>query len=139
MPEEITDNQSSLIGELRSFPANTSSVARCEPWAAVWWTPTTTLRDAASLRPPSSISQTDKYVQALRLIWLRQPFGALLFTPNFGNLAALRSVITDRGDHTDDIEQAGKQYTHAGRVSVASSIVRRPLLLYDFQIFHSFG
>ncbi|KAF8555908.1 hypothetical protein OG21DRAFT_783260 [Imleria badia] len=54
--------------------------------------------DVASLRPPSTISPMDKEMRALRLIArLRQPFGALLLTPNLGNAysrVAAESLIT---------------------------------------------
>ncbi|KAF8437549.1 hypothetical protein L210DRAFT_3546050 [Boletus edulis BED1] len=51
---------------------------------------------ASSLRPPSSVSQTDKQTRALRLLArLSQPFGALLLTPS-SNIAAYRRVATER-------------------------------------------
>ena len=53
-------------------------------------------RDAASLRPPSTLAQSDKQMLALRVIArLRQPFGALLLTPSSGNVAAYRRVAPE--------------------------------------------
>ena len=52
--------------------------------------------DAASLLPPSSLSETDKKTRALRLVArLRQPFGALLLTPHLSNVAAYRRVAAE--------------------------------------------
>jgi hypothetical protein len=49
-----------------------------------------------SLRPPSSLSQTNKQLRALQVITrLRQPFGALLLTPNLDNVAAYRRVTAE--------------------------------------------
>ena len=93
IPEENTDARSSSIGELPLFhgPSGVASGASKTP--AAWlvarlgrpfggWT-TTFPPDTASLRPPSLLSHTDKQMQALQaLARLRQPFGALLLTPN---------------------------------------------------------
>ncbi|KAG6374179.1 hypothetical protein JVT61DRAFT_4832 [Boletus reticuloceps] len=55
-----------------------------------------TTRDFVSLGPPSSISQSDKQLRALRvLVRLTQPFGALLLTPNPGHVAAHRRVAAE--------------------------------------------
>ncbi|KAF8129301.1 hypothetical protein EV363DRAFT_1338600 [Boletus edulis] len=52
-------------------------------------------RDGDSLRPPSSLSQTDKQTRALHMLArLSQPFGALLLTPS-SNVAAYRRVATE--------------------------------------------
>ena len=104
IPEEITDDQS--IGELPSIagPSNITSVAS---QTRTSWFPTrlgrsfsgwpaTRPQDGASLRPPSSLSQTDKAVRALRVIArLRQPFGALLLTPDTRNVSAYRRVAVE--------------------------------------------
>jgi hypothetical protein len=104
IPEEPTDDRSSWIGELGSFPgpSDTTSVAprtRTAQLVARLGRPfgrPTPPQDAASLRPPSSISQTDKETRALRVIArLRQPFGALLLTPNLGNVAAYKRVAAE--------------------------------------------
>ena len=53
-------------------------------------------RDAASLLSPSPVSLTDKRTQALQLLArLRQPFGALLFTPTRQNVAEYRRVAAE--------------------------------------------
>ena len=53
-------------------------------------------RDASSLLPPSSVSQIDKQMRALRFVArLRQPFGALLFTPTRQNVAEYRRVASE--------------------------------------------
>jgi hypothetical protein len=115
IPEEITDDQSSSIGKLPSFPgpSNIPSVApqtRTARLVARLGRPfggLTTIRprdpaslqlpsDAESLRPPSSLSQTDKQMRALQVIArLRQPFGALLLAPDLGNVAAFRRVAAE--------------------------------------------
>ncbi|KAI9572519.1 hypothetical protein HD554DRAFT_2036090 [Boletus coccyginus] len=55
------------------------------------------IQDATeSLRPPSSMSQADVQLRALQaLARIRQPFGALLLTPNRGHVAAYRRVTAD--------------------------------------------
>ncbi|KAF8552625.1 hypothetical protein OG21DRAFT_105056 [Imleria badia] len=54
------------------------------------------LGDATSLLPPSTLAQTEKQMRALQVIArLRQPFGALLLTPNPGNVAAYRRVASE--------------------------------------------
>ncbi|KAF8546305.1 hypothetical protein OG21DRAFT_1176634 [Imleria badia] len=58
--------------------------------------PAKPIHDSASLSPPSVMSPTDKRTQVLQFITrLRQPFGALLFTPARDNVAAYRRVATD--------------------------------------------
>ena len=53
-------------------------------------------RYSESLLPPSTISPMDKETRALRLLTrLRQPFGALLLTPNLGNVAAFSRVASE--------------------------------------------
>lgn len=106
IPEENTDDQSSPTGELPPLPDpfDTKSVAP-QPrtsWLAanIGWPfggqPNASPQDAASLRPPSSLSEADKKMQALRLIArLRQPFGALLFTPTRQNVAEYRRVASE--------------------------------------------
>jgi hypothetical protein len=97
------DDQASSIGESPSFPgpSNITSVApqtrTARLVARLGWQfggrLATHPQDAASLRPPS---QTDKQMLALRVIArLRQPFGALLLTPNLGNVAAYRRVAAE--------------------------------------------
>ena len=52
--------------------------------------------DARSLRPPSSLSPTNKRMRALQVLTrLRQPFGALLLTPSPSNVAAYRRVAAE--------------------------------------------
>ena len=103
IPEENTDDRSSLIGELPLFPSP-SGIASAAPQTRAARLVARlgrsfggrTIRDAASLRPPSSLSQTDKQMRALQVIArLRQPFGALLLTPNLGNVAAYRRVAAE--------------------------------------------
>jgi hypothetical protein len=106
IPEETMDDQSSSIGELLSFPGP-SSITSVAPQtrtarlaASFGWQfgglLATRPQDAESLRPPSSVSQTDKRMHALQVIArLRQPFGALLLTPNLGNVSAYRRVAAE--------------------------------------------
>ena len=52
--------------------------------------------DAASLRPPSTLAQSDKEILALQALnRLRQPFGALLLASSSGNVAAYRRVAPE--------------------------------------------
>ena len=106
IPEETMDERPSSIGELPSFtgPSDTTSVAPQTRAARLVarlgrsfsGRTTASARDAASLRPPSSLSQTDKRMRALQVIArLRQPFGALLLTPHLGNVAAYRRVAAE--------------------------------------------
>ena len=106
IPEANTDDRSSSIGELSLFPDPSAMASVAPPTQAAWlaarlglsfggWT-TTFPGDATSLRPPSSLTQTDKEMRALRVIArLRQPFGALLLTPNLTSVAAYRRVATE--------------------------------------------
>ncbi|KAF8551893.1 hypothetical protein OG21DRAFT_217664 [Imleria badia] len=105
IPEEDTDNQSSLIGELPSF-SHTSGIASAASqtrtgrlasrFGLSFGRTVTRPRDATSLEPPSTLAPTDKQMRALQVIArLRQPFGALLLTPNPGNVAAYRRVASE--------------------------------------------
>ena len=99
IPEGNTDDRYSLIGRLPSFPAaphirTGQFVARSK--RSLSSRTTAFARDAASLRPPSSLSQTDKLLRAFQAIArLSQPFGALLLTPNLLNVAAYRRVAAE--------------------------------------------
>ncbi|KAF8119955.1 hypothetical protein EV363DRAFT_1194013 [Boletus edulis] len=115
IPEENTDNQSSLIGELPSS-LSFSNIISTAPQTrmaqlvtrlgATFGGRTISRRrdtslfhppsDTASLRPPSTLAQSDKEMLALRAIArLRQPFGALLLRPDLDNVAASRRVATE--------------------------------------------
>ena len=105
IPEENTDDRSSSIGELPLFPGPSGIALATPQTRAAWlvarlggpfgWT-TTFPGDAASLRPPSLLSQTDKQMRVLQVIArLMQPFGALLLTPHRSNVAAYRRVATE--------------------------------------------
>ena len=101
IPEENTDDRVSILGELPFFPGPAAPQTRAARLVARLGGPlgartTTFARGAASLRPPSSLSQTDKQMRALQVIArLRQPFGALLLTPNLSNVAAYRRVAAE--------------------------------------------
>ena len=101
IPEETADDRSPSIGELPSpGPSNITSVAlpiRKASMASRLARPfggrATHPGDAAFLRPPTSLSQTDRQMRALRVIArLRQPFGALLLTPDNSGVAAYRRI-----------------------------------------------
>ncbi|KAF8549281.1 TPR-like protein [Imleria badia] len=104
--EENTEDQSSLMGEVPSFP-DPSSIAFAVPQTrtarlasrfgmSFGGRTATRPRDAASLLSPSSLSESDKQMRALQVIArLRQPFGALLLTPNPGNVATYRRVASE--------------------------------------------
>ena len=106
--EESIDYRFSSIGDLPSFPGppnTTSAIPHTQfivPSRESFHRPLPAIppqySDVASLRPPSSLSPRDKEMQALRLVArLRQPFGALLLTPNLGNAysrIAVESLIT---------------------------------------------
>ena len=106
IPEEETDDRSSSIGGLPSYPG-ISNITLVTPQTRTarlvarlgrpfFGRPATGPQYAASLRPPSSLSETDKQTRALRVIArLRQPFGALLLTPNFRNVAAYSRVAAE--------------------------------------------
>jgi hypothetical protein len=103
--EEDTDDRSSSIGELPLFPgpsditsaAPQTRAARLIARLGRFGGRTTVFSPvAASLRPPSSVSQMDKQIRGLQVIArLRQPFGALLLTPHRSNVAAYRRVAAD--------------------------------------------
>ncbi|KAF8119879.1 hypothetical protein EV363DRAFT_1378598 [Boletus edulis] len=108
--EESTDDQSSTIGELPSLPgpsttplaaprSRTRTAQLASRFGLSFGRQTATRSrdgDGASLRPPSSLSQTDNKTRALRMLArLSQPFSALLLTPS-GNVAAYRRVATER-------------------------------------------
>ncbi|KAF8552627.1 hypothetical protein OG21DRAFT_1498291 [Imleria badia] len=97
--EENTNDQSSLIGNSPSFsrPPSITSVAPQTRTARLASRFEPTLDgDTESLRPPSTLAETDKQTRALQVIArLRQPFGALLLTPNPGNVAAYRRVASE--------------------------------------------
>ncbi|KAF8129297.1 hypothetical protein EV363DRAFT_1400038 [Boletus edulis] len=98
LPEESTDDQSSTMGKLPSLPAPRSRTAQLASRFGLSFGRQTATRprDGESLRPPSSLSQTDKQTRALHMLArLSQPFGALLLTPS-GNVAAYRRVATER-------------------------------------------
>ena len=116
IPEESTEDQSSSIVELPSFPrpfgvtsaAPQTRAARLiarlgRPFSgpprsvASLSTPSLlSLRSAASLLPPSSLSPMETLTRAVQVIArVRQPFGALLLTPHLGNVAAYRRVAAD--------------------------------------------
>ncbi|KAF8553290.1 hypothetical protein OG21DRAFT_1267989 [Imleria badia] len=108
IPEENTDNQdqSSSMGELPMIPrpsditslVSQTRTARLASRFGLSFAALTTTRlgDAGSLLPPSTLAQTDKQTRALQVIArLRQPFGALLLTPNPGNVAAYKRVASE--------------------------------------------
>ena len=71
-PDAHTDDRFSLMGDLPSFPG------------------------------PSNITSVAKQTRAFRLVArLRQPFGALLFTPTRQNVAEYRRVFSELLVHTD--------------------------------------
>ncbi|KAF8555002.1 hypothetical protein OG21DRAFT_1603126 [Imleria badia] len=100
-----TSDQSFPIGELPSFPGRSMTVSAAPQTQAGCLTaclpcpfrqPATPPPYTASLRAPSPVSQTDKQIQALGLVArLRQPFGALLFTPTRRNVAEYRRVAAE--------------------------------------------
>ena len=107
VPAEGTDDLSVSIGELPSSPGpfniGTSETKQTRtsrlatrlrlPFGR---RPATSFRDVASLQPPSSISQVDRQMQAHHVIArLRQPFGALLFTPTRQNFKEYRRVASE--------------------------------------------
>ena len=105
IPEENTDDRVSILGELPLFPGPSipSAVpqtrgARLAARLGLPFGRQTSIfpGDAASLQPPSSLTPMDKQMRALQVITrLRQPFGALLLTPNLSNVAAYRRVATE--------------------------------------------
>jgi hypothetical protein len=106
IPDADTDDRSSLMGDLASFPgpSNIASVAKQTRAARLaarlglpfGERPASRSLDAASLLPPSTVSPLDKQKRASRLVArLRQPFGALLFTPTRQNVAEYRRVASE--------------------------------------------
>ena len=106
IPEEDTDDRSSLIGELPSFPGPSGIASAAQQTQTTWSVApfrrpfggrtTTFSLDTASLRPPSSLSPTERQMRALQVIArLRQPFGALLLTPHRTNVAAYRRIAAE--------------------------------------------
>ncbi|KAF8546775.1 hypothetical protein OG21DRAFT_1517904 [Imleria badia] len=103
IPEESTDDQSSLIGELprplditSTSPQTRTGRLASRLGLSFGGRSTTRPADAASLRPPSTLADTEKQMRALQVIArLRQPFGALLLTPSVGNVAAYRRVAAE--------------------------------------------
>ena len=103
IPEENTGDGASSIGELSLFPgpSGIAPQTRAARFAARLGRSFSGLtatfpRDAASLRPPSSLSPAERHIRALQVIArLRRPFGALLLTPNLGNVAAYKRVATE--------------------------------------------
>ena len=105
IPEEYTDDPSSL-GEPSSFtgPSNAPGAAlakRTTRFSSRFALPfggrtPARLKDAGSLRAPSSVSQEDRAIRVFQVIArLSQPFGALLLTPDTGKIAAYRRVAAE--------------------------------------------
>ena len=105
IPEEEMDNQS-LIAQWSSssgpsvttFPAHKKQASGFASRLGLPFGRRGASRhhDAASLRPPSILAQSDKQMLALQALnRLRQPFGALLLAPSSGNVAAYRRVAPD--------------------------------------------
>ena len=103
--EENTDDRSS-IAELPLFPGPSSVTLAVPQTPAARLVSrlgqpfdgrtTTFPPDAASLRPPSSLSPTERQTRASQVIArLRHPFGALLLTPHRSNVAAYRRVAAE--------------------------------------------
>ena len=98
---ENTNNRSSLIGMPSSHspshvtPADQQTrAARIVSRVRRSFSGQPPIRDA--LRPPSAVSQAHMQLRAfLLLARLRQPFGALLLTPDLGHVAAYRRVAAD--------------------------------------------
>ena len=101
IPEESADDRSSLTGELPSFPGPSGIATLVAQTLATQRFPRFGLpfggrRDITSLRPPSTLAETEKQMRAFQaLARLKQPFGALLLTPNPGKVAAYRRVAAD--------------------------------------------
>ena len=106
IPEESTDDRASSIGEFPLFlgpfgmpsaaPQTRAARLVARIGRSLGGRTTTFPQYAASLRPPSSLSPTERQIQALQVIArLRQPFGALLLTPDLGNVAAYRRVAAE--------------------------------------------
>ena len=102
LSEEKTDEESS-VGQLPSSsgPSNTLAIPRSRTaWLSRFGLSfrgrTATPRDVGSLRPPSTLTETEKRMDAFRVLArLKQPFGALLLTRDSGNVAAYRRVAAE--------------------------------------------
>ena len=105
IPQEDTENQSLLSDEPLSL-TRTSDLASAAPqtrtgrlasrFSLSFGRAVTHPGDAASPLSPSTLLPTNKRMRGLQLIArLRQPFGALLLTPNPGNVAAYRRVASE--------------------------------------------
>ena len=105
IPEDKTGDALSTIGELPLLPNLSTTTltplrrTRTEQLASrlgLSFGRAAGRRDAASLRPPSTLVQSDKQMRALRVLArLRQPFGALLLTPRRDGVAAYRRVAAE--------------------------------------------
>ena len=105
VPDESTDDDCSSMGEVSPSPGpshiispikRTRTAVLAARFLSLGGRPPTLSRDAPSLRPPSSITQIDKRMRALQLVGrLRQPFGALLFTPTRQNVQEYRRVASE--------------------------------------------
>jgi hypothetical protein len=103
VPEGSPDDQCSSTGEMLPSPgpSNIPTIRRTRTLASrlglqFGGRSGSLPRDATSLLPPSSISQNDKRMRALQFVArLRQPFGALLFTPTRQNVAEYRRVASE--------------------------------------------
>ena len=107
-PEEIIDDQSSMLGELPLFPGPSNSLSTAPQTRAARLVArlgrsfggrlNTSAGDAASisLSPPSSVSPIEKQMRILQLVArLRQPFGALLLTPTRQHVEEYRRVAAE--------------------------------------------
>ena len=96
-PDANTDNLSLSSGESWSFPGSSDIPEQRAARFAFLWPPALGLTFG---RPPITPAflrlEADKQMQALRLLArLRQPFGALLFTPTRQNVAECRRVASE--------------------------------------------
>ena len=102
----IDNDQSSVLGELPSFPDLSNTTSRAPQTRAAWFATrpeppfggqaTTSAADAASLLPPSTLSPSEKQTRVLQFIArLRRPFGALLLTPTCRNVNEYRRVAAE--------------------------------------------
>ncbi|KAN0088041.1 hypothetical protein V8E55_006662 [Tylopilus felleus] len=106
IPEENTDDESSSLGEPPSFagPSYTLGEApktRTGRFAARFWQPfaggsATPPKEAPSPPSPTPVPLRNIEMRALRVVArLSQPFGALLLTPNPGEVATYRRVAAE--------------------------------------------
>ncbi|KAF8546461.1 hypothetical protein OG21DRAFT_1119921 [Imleria badia] len=101
--EENKDDQSSKLHSFAHSPDITSAVPQTRRTRLVsrFGLPfggrtATRPQNTGSLRPPSTLAQTDKQIRALQVIArLRQPFGALLLTPSVGHVSAYKRVAAE--------------------------------------------